>query len=262
MKVKKTYIYANSQILAQHNGNHTAEKYFYLHDRLGSVRQVIDQNAWVVKYYTFDAFGKTLEEGGTLTNPFMFTGQWFDSEISQYYLRARQYDPVLFRFTSRDPVFGKFEEPLSLHKYLYCRNDPINWVDPSGKFSVGGLFELMVSESIADSLRIMDTEFNRKLFENVSGKIDAFSMMNLQRGVTMDLFIASWNTDLKGTIRNAGIAALGLYSENLSRAAGFFAGVYDDRNAIEKVLKGNEQLDDYIGFNIVDAISTTASESW
>jgi RHS repeat-associated protein len=74
----------------------------------------------------------------------MFTGQWYDDEIDQYYLRARMYDPYLARFTGRDPVLGRFEEPLSLHRYLYCRNDPVNLVDPNGEIVgyimlVGGL---------------------------------------------------------------------------------------------------------------------------
>jgi len=30
-------------------------------------------------------------------------------------------------------VFGKFEEPLTLHMYLYCINDPINKTDPTGQ---------------------------------------------------------------------------------------------------------------------------------
>jgi len=38
MEIKKTYIYSNSQILAEHNGSYSAPRYFYLHDRLGSVR--------------------------------------------------------------------------------------------------------------------------------------------------------------------------------------------------------------------------------
>ncbi|MDD5381972.1 MAG: hypothetical protein PHG53_10110 [Phycisphaerae bacterium] len=37
MAIKKTYIYADSQILAQHNGSYNAARFFYLHDRLGSV---------------------------------------------------------------------------------------------------------------------------------------------------------------------------------------------------------------------------------
>ena len=51
--------------------------------------QIINQSGSLEKYYTFEPFGKTLEEGGTLTNSFMFTGQYYDSEIGEYYLRAR-----------------------------------------------------------------------------------------------------------------------------------------------------------------------------
>jgi hypothetical protein len=43
------------------------------------------------------------------------------------------YDPQLMRFTARDPIFGKNKEPLSLHKYLYCQNEPVNRRDPSGR---------------------------------------------------------------------------------------------------------------------------------
>ena len=134
--VKKTYIYANSQILAQHDGDTSAQRYFYLHDRLGSVRLIIDSAGNVKKYYTYDPFGKTIEESSdeplATSNCFMFTGQFYDSEIGEYYLRARMYDPHISRFTSRDPVFGDFKEPLTLHAYLYCINNPINMIDPAG----------------------------------------------------------------------------------------------------------------------------------
>lgn len=95
--LKKTYIYADRQILAEHDGDDTADKYFYMHDRLGSVRLVIDydeqtQNVDVVKYYTYEPFGEMFatEVTENVSNPFMFTGQYFDSEIEEYYLRARQ----------------------------------------------------------------------------------------------------------------------------------------------------------------------------
>jgi len=140
--ILKTYIYANGQVLCQHDGDHSAPRYFYIHDRLGSVRQMLDTSANVVKYYTYEPFGEVLEEGGTLTNYMMFTGQYFDTEIDQYYLRARQYDPHIALFTARDPIFGKFEEPLILHVYLYCGNDPVNFTDMNGEFAVviGGSF--------------------------------------------------------------------------------------------------------------------------
>ncbi|MDD5063260.1 MAG: RHS repeat-associated core domain-containing protein [Phycisphaerae bacterium] len=64
---------------------------------------------------------------------FRFTGQYYDSDTGQYYLRARQYDPYISRFISSDPAFGKFQEPMSLHKYLYCQNDPVDGVDLDGR---------------------------------------------------------------------------------------------------------------------------------
>ena len=126
----------NGQIIAQHDGDYEAKRYFYLRERLGSVRQVIDMYGSVERNYTYSPFGQLLESGaasGAPSNPFMFTGQWFDDEISQYFLRARMYDPVLMRFTARDPVRGKFKDPLTLHVYLYCLNEPINRADPSGE---------------------------------------------------------------------------------------------------------------------------------
>ena len=133
--ISKTYIYANSQVIAQHDGYYEDDIYFYLHDRLGSVRQVIDTSANVKNKYVYQPFGESFssEQAENVSNDFMFTGQYFDSEIEQYYLRARQYEPILYRFTSRDPYEGTFEKPGELHRYLYCLNGPINAIDPSGE---------------------------------------------------------------------------------------------------------------------------------
>ncbi len=133
--MKKKYIYADGQVLAQHDVPDNNEKYFYLHDRLDSVRLVIDDTGAAKNSYTYNPFGEMFptECNETVTNPFKFTGQFYDSEISQYYLRARMYDPQLMRFTSRDPVSGKFREPMTLHKYLYCLNDPVDYTDPTGE---------------------------------------------------------------------------------------------------------------------------------
>jgi len=102
---KKRYIYADRQILAQHDIDEDDEqddKYFYMHDRLGSVRLVIDDSGDVVNYYTYEPFGEAIDTDVTLDNPFMFTGQYYDAEIEEYYLRARQYNPQIARFTARE----------------------------------------------------------------------------------------------------------------------------------------------------------------
>lgn len=137
--IEKTYIYANSQIIAQHTGEPSAiNQYFFLHDRLGSVRLVMEPDGDVKNRYIYEPFGDLyensvdFEEEVPACGSFRFTGQYFDSEIEQYYLRARQYYPYIGRFTSRDLVFGQFEDTLTLHRYLYCKNNPLNFVDPAG----------------------------------------------------------------------------------------------------------------------------------
>jgi hypothetical protein len=49
-----------------------------------------------------------------------------------YNLRARYYDPLNGRFNQMDPFAGNTHDPQSLHKYLYCHDNPINGNDPSG----------------------------------------------------------------------------------------------------------------------------------
>ena len=134
-----SYYYAAAQPLSavdQMGGPATA--LFYLHDRLGSVRLAVGAGGQAAHRYAYDPFGRTLESFSAFdapANPLRFTGQWYDDETSQYHLRARMYDPTLMRFTTRDPVKGYFTDPLTLHRYLYCWNNPVNLVDLNGAYS-------------------------------------------------------------------------------------------------------------------------------
>jgi RHS repeat-associated protein len=62
----------------------------------------------------------------------LYTGEQIDPDLGMYYLRARYYQPGIGRFWNMDSFEGRQEEPLSLHKYLYCHGNPVNVVDPSG----------------------------------------------------------------------------------------------------------------------------------
>ena len=153
--VIKKYIHAQDQVIAQHdiiNDTSTPPEvvsdnlYFYLHDRLGSVRQIIDTNGDVVNAYTYDPWGLPIESATdntigketkeNISNLYQFANYIYDAEIKMYYCNAREYDPILARFTSTDPVLGTFENPMTLHAYLYCVNDPVNKWDPSGKSGI------------------------------------------------------------------------------------------------------------------------------
>jgi len=66
----------------------------------------------------------------------LYSGEQFDNELQMQYLRARFYDQNTGRFNALDPFAGNNEDPQSLHKYAYCGGDPVNGVDPSGKFTL------------------------------------------------------------------------------------------------------------------------------
>jgi RHS repeat-associated protein len=57
-------------------------------------------------------------------------------------LRLRHLDPAAGRFVSQDPALGDLAVPMSLHRYAYVNNNPVNLVDPSGAET---LVELMVA---------------------------------------------------------------------------------------------------------------------
>jgi RHS repeat-associated protein len=49
---------------------------------------------------------------------------------------VRWYDPVVGRFLQQDPWLGSIYAPLTSNRYIYCTNDPINWLDCSGLIKV------------------------------------------------------------------------------------------------------------------------------
>ena len=144
--ITNKYYYANAQILKQEQ--HIPEAnvpYFYIHDRLGSVRLVVNDIGDVNNSYTYSPFGETIDQQLSTNNSFRFTGQYYDSEINQYYLRARMYDPALMRFTARDTADCDEQEPLTLHRYLYCSNNSINRIDPLGESA------LQIAKALVDA---------------------------------------------------------------------------------------------------------------
>ncbi|MCP4529095.1 MAG: RHS repeat-associated core domain-containing protein [Aestuariibacter sp.] len=74
--------------------------------------------------------------GGTLTTDYGFTGQRKERGIGLYDYNARFYDPALGRFVSADTIVPDPGNPQSFNRYSYVRNNPLNYVDPSGHIPV------------------------------------------------------------------------------------------------------------------------------
>ncbi|WP_290773297.1 DNRLRE domain-containing protein [Anaerofustis sp.] len=105
-------------------------------DYKGSVTTIINEQNNGICGYKYDEFGNTEMIGDTnFNNEVCYTGQIYDKETGNYYYNARYYNPQNGRFITMDTYRGELEEPLSLHLYAYCANDPINYTDPSGHSS-------------------------------------------------------------------------------------------------------------------------------
>ncbi|MCC6627692.1 MAG: hypothetical protein IT340_09855 [Chloroflexi bacterium] len=104
----------------------------YHTDGLGSVRVLTDAAGTVTQTYQTDEFGVPTQAPGGSGQPFGYTGEQQDAETGLIYLRARLYDPATGRFLQRDPYAGLAGSPLSLHRYAYVQNNPVNATDPTG----------------------------------------------------------------------------------------------------------------------------------
>ncbi|WP_375492787.1 RHS repeat domain-containing protein [uncultured Nostoc sp.] len=130
--VQVEYVYGND-LIAQEQGS---DRTFYHVDGLGSTRALTDVSGNVISAYNYDAFGKLLNSTGGVENKYLFAGEQFDEALGDYYNRARYYDVETGRFTRRDDYAGSISEPLTLHKYVYTNNNPVNGIDPSGFFTL------------------------------------------------------------------------------------------------------------------------------
>ncbi|MCA9192062.1 MAG: hypothetical protein KDB03_09875 [Planctomycetales bacterium] len=122
----------------------SAESSFYLSDRLGSTRVILDEAGTITDRYDYSAYGSPIMHIGTTSNPFRFAGQQLDSSLNAYYLRARYYSVESNRFLSRDTNVGRQELPLSWNRYLYSQGNPTNLIDPSGH-EPGGLAQTSIT---------------------------------------------------------------------------------------------------------------------
>jgi RHS repeat-associated protein len=133
-------------ILGQSTGVGTS---YLLYDGHGSTRLLAGANGFISDRYDYDAYGNSLHSKPTALHPgatnLLYCGEQYDSDLQNYYLRARYYDPETGRFNRLDPFAGSNYDPQSLHKYAYANCDPVNEWDPSGEFS---LTEVLVTSVI------------------------------------------------------------------------------------------------------------------
>ena len=128
--------------------------YYPVVDHNGNIHKLVDgQTGAVVAEYEYDPFGVLLSKTGAKSGscPFRFMSKYYDAELGLYYFGYRYYDPMTTKWLTLDPL----GEQGGLNLTAFCRNDPINNVDPLGLYDVAG------TDSSGNSIRADDPEFLR-----------------------------------------------------------------------------------------------------
>jgi len=131
--VTRTYAYGLDRVSENQLNGSTWTASFYGGDGHGSVRFLSNSAGTVTDTYQYDAFGRIISITGSTANNFKYSGEWLDSNVGLFYLRARYLNPATGRFWARDPVEGVKCCGFSWNPYIYVKQNPVNEVDPTGK---------------------------------------------------------------------------------------------------------------------------------
>jgi len=113
----------------------------------GTVAQRID----------YDAFGNVISDTNPGFQPFGFAGGLYDADTGLTRFGARDYDPETGRWTIKDPI--RFDGG-DTNLYGYVLNDPVNFVDPEGLFTL--IDTANVAAGFGDTISFGGTDWVRE----------------------------------------------------------------------------------------------------
>ena len=137
-QTSQNLIGTDGNILAtQRYGSDHTDYLLYHKDIQGSSTSLVKEDGSADATYQYTDFGETTINGDNkVENEVCYTGGIYDQSTGLYYLNARYYNPEDGRFVTEDTYRGENDKPDTQHLYVYCANNPINHVDPSGHYAV------------------------------------------------------------------------------------------------------------------------------
>jgi RHS repeat-associated protein len=238
--------------------------YRFITDHLGSVRLVVDaQTGAIAQRLDYDEFGRVLLDTKPGFQPFGFAGGLYEPATQLVRFGARDYDPEMGRWTSKDPIgFAGGDTNL----YGYVLQDPVNFLDPNGRSPllligviIGGI--LVSTPTDTPTLTWEDiTNWAIQIIDNLKGAIPAafesggsLSRFFTALGESASHTVGSVTSLIGGLCVNAGIAATNpetgvgfkqeydrITEKNWKRGAGLPMS-QEKRNQLQNIIEGMEK---------------------
>jgi RHS repeat-associated protein len=185
------YLYGNAIDFLLGRIDASGNAMWYLTDKLGSVRENTDGSGNVLDSITYDTYGNIISETHSSSGDrFKYTSREWDSEIGQYFYRARYFAPSIGRFESEDPLgFSAGDTDL----YRYVRNSPISANDATGLLAIKD--KIILLKTVRKELKWNLGVPSRPDYEGfVLAELFAYSDKGFHLYVTYD----TWNSDALG----------------------------------------------------------------
>ena len=146
-------------------------------------------------------------------NPIRYRGYYYDTETKLYYLKSRYYDPEICRFINADDI--DYIEPESLmgcNLYAYCGNNPVMYVDPSGKLAI---FSFLISLGVILGISSIGGTIIGGVSAAVNGENIGKGMLNglmtgAMFGVSIGLIATGVGAPLAGTALGTSLLTAGV----------------------------------------------------
>ena len=134
IQTSQNLIGTDGNILAtQRYGSDHTDYLLYHKDIQGSTTSLVKEDGSADATYRYTDFGETTINGDNKAeNEVCYTGGIYDQSTGLYYLNARYYNPEDGGFLTEDTYRGETDEPDTQNLYVYCADNPVNYVDPSG----------------------------------------------------------------------------------------------------------------------------------
>lgn len=133
VEATRYYSYSGQTIAVRSNDNKLA---YLASDHHGTAELVIDPSTGAVTQRRMDPYGNprgTLPGAGAWPSEKGFVGGTIDASTGLTQIGARQYDSLLGKFISPDPVVDH-SDAQQLNAYAYAHNRPVSSADPTGMY--------------------------------------------------------------------------------------------------------------------------------